>query len=61
MNTKNLDAIKHMVVRLQATLETDKLDVISKWNISNSLMSLRDLIDHYEIPNKENAPKVRTD
>jgi len=61
MDTKNLDAIKRMVTRLQAIRETENLSTSDIWNICGAISNLDDVVEHYETPNEENAPEVRTD
>ena len=61
MNTKNLDAIKRMVTRLQSIRETENLSTPEIWNISGAISNLNDIVEHYETSNKENSTEVRID
>ena len=60
MNTKNLDAIKRMVTRLQAIRETENLSTPEIWNIRNAISNLSDVVEHYD-SEQNNPEEVRTD
>ncbi len=54
MNTKNLDAIKRMVVRLQSIKETESLDDESAFWLDCALVYLWGLVDVYDKREKRN-------
>lgn len=59
MNTKNLDAIKRMVTRLQAIKETDDLELVD-YQIDCVLEYLQHIVDIYD-PIKNHPSQIRTE
>lgn len=59
MNTKNLDAIKRMVTRLQAIRETDDVELV-EYQIDISIDYLQHVVDMYD-SEQNNTEEVRTD
>lgn len=60
MNTKNLDAIKRMVVRLQSIRETEFLVIDVAVRINTAVALLKEVIDIYD-PIQNNSEEVRTE
>ena len=61
MNTKNLDAIKRMVTRLQAIKETDTTEFPNVlYNIRQAVECLQEIIAVYD-SEQNNTEEVRTD
>lgn len=63
MNTKNLDAIKRMVVRLQAIVETDgTIDAIYTYWLKYISEVLQNITEEIENGSKQNySEEIRTD
>ena len=60
MNTKNLDAIKRMVTRLQAIRETENLSTPDMWNICGAISNLSDIVETYD-SKQSNSEEIRTE
>lgn len=61
MNTKNLDAIKRMVTRLQSIRETDDVELV-EYQIDISIEHLQHVVDLYEYDSKQNnSEEIRTE
>ena len=60
MNTKNLDAIKRMVTRLQAIRETENLSTPEIWDINGAISNLNDIVETYD-SKQRNSEEIRTE
>lgn len=55
MNTKNLDAIKRMVVRLQSIRETEFLVIDTAIRINTAVELLKEIVAVYEPEQKDDS------